>query len=76
MSNVDILVSTPGRLVDHITSTDGFSLQHIRFLVIDEADRLLGQSYHNWLEKIFEAIFTASTFDSSNKRLISVTVLY
>ncbi|XP_065056118.1 ATP-dependent RNA helicase DDX51-like [Rhopilema esculentum] len=67
VSNVDILVSTPGRLVDHITSTDGFSLQHIRFLVIDEADRLLGQSYHNWLEKIFEAIFTPSTFDSSNK---------
>ena len=37
---VDILITTPGRLVDHVTSTGGFSLDNVRFLIIDEADRL------------------------------------
>lgn len=29
----DIVVATPGRLVDHIDQTPGFSLQQLRFLV-------------------------------------------
>jgi ATP-dependent RNA helicase DDX47/RRP3 len=32
-----IIVATPGRLVDHLENTKGFSLQSIRFLVLDEA---------------------------------------
>ena len=40
---VDILVGTPGRLVDHINSTPGFveALRGLKLLVLDEADRLL-----------------------------------
>ena len=57
MSQVDILVATPGRLVDHITSTPNFTLEHLRFLVIDEADRLLDQSYHGWLGKVLKAAY-------------------
>lgn len=52
-SKIDILIATPGRLVDHLEKTKGFTLKHLRFLVIDEADRLLAQSFHNWLDKIF-----------------------
>ncbi|KAI9481664.1 MAG: P-loop containing nucleoside triphosphate hydrolase protein [Benjaminiella poitrasii] len=54
-SRVDILVTTPGRLIDHLTSTPNFTLQHLRFLVIDEADRLLNQSYNDWLNRILLA---------------------
>lgn len=32
-SKVDILICTPGRLIDHIVGTPNFSLQHLRFLV-------------------------------------------
>jgi hypothetical protein len=32
-SMVDIIVATPGRLVDHINKTDSFSLKHLRYLV-------------------------------------------
>lgn len=34
------LVATPGRLMDHIEKTPGFSLEHLKFLIVDEADRL------------------------------------
>lgn len=54
-SRVDILITTPGRLMDHLTSTPNFTLQHLRFLVIDEADRLLNQSYNDWLNQILHA---------------------
>ena len=56
-SRVDVLICTPGRLVDHISSTPNFSLHHVRFLVIDEADRLLDQSYHGWLSKVLKAAY-------------------
>ncbi|GAA5987439.1 hypothetical protein JCM5350_002762 [Sporobolomyces pararoseus] len=55
-SQVDILIATPGRLIDHLKSTKGFSLQHLRFLVVDEADRLLTQSFHDWLPTILDAL--------------------
>lgn len=51
-SLVDILISTPGRLMDIMHLTEGFTLRHLHFLVIDEADRLLMQSYQGWLPKV------------------------
>lgn len=51
-SKLDILIATPGRLMDHLASTPNFTLQHLRFLVIDEADRLLNQSFQNWLTQV------------------------
>ena len=67
---------TPGRLVDHITATDGLSLKHLRFLVIDEADRLLGQAYHNWLEKIFHAVYEESESGFLMKRFQSSIYIF
>lgn len=49
-------MTTPGRLVDHINDTPGFTLQHLQFLVVDEADRLLMQSYYDWLPRVLEAL--------------------
>ena len=43
--------------MDHISSTPNFTLHHVRFLVIDEADRLLDQSYHGWLSKVLKAAY-------------------
>ncbi|KAJ7220101.1 DEAD-domain-containing protein, partial [Mycena pura] len=54
-SRVDILICTPGRLIDHLNETPNFSLQHLRFLVIDEADRLLAQSFQDWLARLLAA---------------------
>ncbi|XP_062250733.1 probable ATP-dependent RNA helicase DDX49 [Platichthys flesus] len=38
-----VVVATPGRLADHIRSSNTFSMSKIQFLIMDEADRLLEQ---------------------------------
>ena len=60
ISAVDVLVCTPGRLVDHLDNTPGFTLSHLRYLVIDEADRLLSQSYHGWIGRVLNGAKSAS----------------
>lgn len=56
-----------GRLVDHLDNTPDFTLQHLRFLVVDEADRLLNQRYHNWVERVIQSANSASI--SAHKEL-------
>ncbi|MBA0788728.1 hypothetical protein Gotri_026982, partial [Gossypium trilobum] len=53
-SSVDILVATPGRLMDHINSTKGFTLEHLCYLVVDETDRLLREAYQSWLPTVLQ----------------------
>lgn len=48
-TKIDILICTPGRLVEHIKSSPGFSLKDLRWLVIDEADKIFSQSYQGCL---------------------------
>ena len=55
-SLVDIIVTTPGRLVDHLQSTSGFTLKHLRFLVIDEADRVIENVQNDWLYHLYAHI--------------------
>ena len=55
-SAVDILVCTPGRLVEHLRSTKGFDISTLEWLVIDEADRLLDESFQEWAEILTKEI--------------------
>lgn len=49
VSEIDIIVCTAGRLVEHLQNTEGFSLKHLKFLVIDEADRIMDHIQNDWL---------------------------
>ncbi|TDH64952.1 hypothetical protein CCR75_000238 [Bremia lactucae] len=62
-SIVDILVATPGRLVDHLEQTPGFTLQHLQLMIVDEADRLLNQSYQDWIQKAYASVFYGQILD-------------
>ncbi|KAK6191413.1 hypothetical protein SNE40_003108 [Patella caerulea] len=55
-SLADIVVATPGRLVDHINKTAGFDLSHLRFLVIDEADRMMEDIKQDWLTQVENSV--------------------
>jgi len=52
VKGVNILVSTPGRLLDHLMNTKGFNYQRLQFLVIDEADRILDQGFEEDMHQI------------------------
>ncbi|KAK0224797.1 P-loop containing nucleoside triphosphate hydrolase protein [Armillaria nabsnona] len=51
-----ILVATPGRIADHLWNTKGFSLHTLKFLVLDEADRLLDLDFGTHLDDVLKAV--------------------
>lgn len=54
LSGCDILVSTPGRMLDHVSGTPAIkeALTHLDTLVLDEADRLLDMGFLPALKSI------------------------
>ena len=48
--NPDIVIATPGRLVDHLHNTPSFNLGTVEILVLDEADKWVGQGV--WLGRL------------------------
>ncbi|KAE9393558.1 DEAD-domain-containing protein [Gymnopus androsaceus JB14] len=51
-----IVVATPGRLLDHLKVTKGFNLRNIKFLVLDEADRLLDSDFGIAIDEILKNV--------------------
>ncbi|TVU44539.1 hypothetical protein EJB05_03984 [Eragrostis curvula] len=53
---VNLLVATPGRLLDHLQNTKGFIYKRLKCLVIDEADRILEQNFEEDMKQIFKRL--------------------
>ncbi|KAF5750885.1 DEAD-box ATP-dependent RNA helicase 10 [Tripterygium wilfordii] len=51
-----IIVASPGRLVDHLSNTKGFSLRTLKYLVLDEADKLLNDEFEKAMDEILNVI--------------------
>ena len=51
-----VIVATPGRLLDHLEKTKGFHLRYLKYLVLDEADRLLDMDFKEPITKILSII--------------------
>ena len=49
---VNILIATPGRLLDHLQSTRGFVFKNLKALIIDEADRCLEVGFEEEMKQI------------------------
>ncbi|KJP87329.1 hypothetical protein AK88_03009 [Plasmodium fragile] len=48
----NIIVSTPGRILDHLNNTKGFNLKNLKYLVFDEADKLLSLDFEASINKL------------------------
>ncbi|KAF2645636.1 DEAD-domain-containing protein [Massarina eburnea CBS 473.64] len=49
---INILVATPGRLADHLEHTEALDVSNVRWLVLDEGDRLMELGFEDELQKI------------------------
>ncbi|OBZ78905.1 ATP-dependent RNA helicase HAS1 [Grifola frondosa] len=49
---VNLIVATPGRLLDHLENTKGFVFRNLKALVIDEADRILEVGFEEEMKRI------------------------
>uniref|UniRef100_A0A673A1M5 RNA helicase n=1 Tax=Sphaeramia orbicularis TaxID=375764 RepID=A0A673A1M5_9TELE len=48
----DVLIATPGRLIDHLHNTPSFELTHIEILILDEADRMLDEYFEEQMKEV------------------------
>lgn len=74
-SGVDILVATPGRLLDHV-SQNTVDLSKVEILVLDEADRMLDMGFIRDIRKVLallpkqkQTLLFSATFSDEIKRL-------
>ncbi|XP_076003688.1 ATP-dependent DNA helicase DDX31 [Genypterus blacodes] len=69
---INILISTPGRLVDHIKNTLSIAFSAVRWLILDEADRTLDLGFEKDLTVILNSL--NSTGPSRQNVLLSATL--
>ena len=53
---VNLVVATPGRLLDHLQNTEGFVFKNVRALVVDEADRILEVGFEDEMRQIVKIL--------------------
>ncbi|KAL4887038.1 ATP-dependent RNA helicase has1 [Aspergillus karnatakaensis] len=53
---VNLLIATPGRLLDHLQNTPGFVFKNLKTLVIDEADRILEVGFEDEMRQIIKIL--------------------
>jgi ATP-dependent RNA helicase DDX18/HAS1 len=58
MKGVNLLIATPGRLLDHLQNTNGFIFKNLKTLIIDEADRILEVGFEDEMRQIVKILPT------------------
>ena len=53
---VNLIVATPGRLLDHLQNTQGFNFRSLSVLIIDEADRILDIGFEEEMKQIMKIL--------------------
>lgn len=56
VKGVNLIVATPGRLLDHLQNTSGFLVRNLACLVIDEADRILEIGFEEEMRQIIKVL--------------------
>ncbi|GMM31797.1 ATP-dependent RNA helicase [Martiniozyma asiatica (nom. inval.)] len=53
---VNLLIATPGRLLDHLQNTPGFVFKNLKTLIMDEADRILEIGFEDEMKQIVKIL--------------------
>lgn len=56
VKGANLLVATPGRLLDHLQNTKGFIFKNLKCLIIDEADRILEANFEDEMRQIIKLL--------------------
>lgn len=56
VKGVNLIVATPGRLLDHLQNTKGFITKNLKMLTIDEADRILEVGFEEEMHQIMKLV--------------------
>ncbi|KAA8541152.1 hypothetical protein F0562_025102 [Nyssa sinensis] len=56
VKGVNLLIATPGRLLDHLQNTKGFIYKNLKCLMIDEADRILEANFEEEMKQIIKIL--------------------
>ncbi|KAG7929256.1 hypothetical protein KL934_005314 [Ogataea polymorpha] len=77
----DIVIATPGRLIDHIRNSVSFNVESVEVLVFDEADRMLEEGFQKELTEILsllplnrQTMLFSATMNSKIKSLIQLSL--
>jgi ATP-dependent RNA helicase DDX18/HAS1 len=70
---VNVLVATPGRLLDHLRNTKGFVFKNLLALVIDEADRCLEVGFEQEMHEIMNILSSTPNANNRQTLLFSAT---
>lgn len=54
MQKMNILICTPGRILQHMDQTAGFQADNLQMLILDEADRILDMGFRKTLDAIVD----------------------
>ena len=76
---MNILIGTPGRILQHVTETAMFSADNLKMLIIDEADRILDEGFEeniteilNYLPTNRQTLLFSATLTKNLKRLVKL----
>ena len=79
VNNMNILIGTPGRILQHMGESYMFSADNLKILVIDEADRILDEGFEdelvkiiNYLPKNRQTLLFSATLTRNLKRLVKI----
>ena len=67
---LNILIATPGRLLQHMDETPYFDCSNLKILVLDEADRILDMGFRATLDAIVENLPPGGKFSEGRQTLL------
>jgi ATP-dependent RNA helicase DDX27 len=77
----DLIIATPGRIVDLLKNSQSFNLDDLEMLIFDEADKLLSMGFQAEIEQLIEMIsknrqtlLFSATLDDNVKSLVKLTL--